>query len=260
VLVLLPGGTFTMGARPPAGDGDRDAPNVDPHCRVRERPPHEVTLAPFFLGKHEITQAQWTRQLGWNPSGGGRGSEQPRELLPADSMGRAEAYSQMRRIGLTLPTEAQWEYGARGGTGTIWWTGNDPLALDRAANLLDWSWLQHSKEPVPDGTVELRLDDGFAGPAPIGSFLPNGFGLHDVIGNLMEHVLDFPAGYDVAPAPGDGMRTGTLDLAKVKERGIRGGSFQTGVAAARSAHRDVLDAYSPALGIGFRAARPLLPD
>ena len=63
VLVLLPGGTFTMGASP-----DEDSINRDPEARADESPVHEVTPSPFFLSKYEMTQGQWLRFTGGNPS------------------------------------------------------------------------------------------------------------------------------------------------------------------------------------------------
>src|SRR5262249_8937168 len=67
VFVLLPGGTFTMGAQ--RGDG----PNHDPQARSDESPVHEVTLLPFFLARHELTRAQWQRLVGSTPFWGKEG-------------------------------------------------------------------------------------------------------------------------------------------------------------------------------------------
>ncbi len=137
VLVLLPGGTFLMGAQ----KEDKNSANYDPGARTDETP-HEVTLAPFFLARHELTRAQWQRLSGtspfwWNEGKSGDDPFAVGPCHPADSIDWINASRWMLRCGLELPTEAQWEYGCRAGTATPWWSGTDSKDMQGCANVHD---------------------------------------------------------------------------------------------------------------------------
>ncbi|MCR9248097.1 MAG: bifunctional serine/threonine-protein kinase/formylglycine-generating enzyme family protein [bacterium] len=249
VFILVPGGTFTMGSRRPGEDGEQ-APNVDPYCvESYESPPHEITIAPFFLGKFEMTQAQWVRITGSNPAGHCAGTQFKKaritDLHPIESISYLDAVRWLGRMGCRLPTEAQWEYAARAGTTTVWWTGNDRRSLIDAANLAD----QH-----PHNSGEARVhwevedwDDGFTHHAPVGSFRPNAFGLHDVCGNVSEWCRDWYGGYGHPAREGDGYRT-RRDMFYVT---ARSGSFSDPAPAQRMARRlrFALDFTYPGLGV-----------
>jgi formylglycine-generating enzyme required for sulfatase activity len=139
VFVLLRGGTFHMGAQ---GE-DPSARNHDPQSTRDEGPVHEVTLAPFFLSKYEMTQAQWTRVAGVNPSY----FQVPNQWVssrvhPVETVSWYDCAEVLDWLGLRLPSEAQWEYGARGATSTIWWTGDLRDSVEGAANLADQTALR----------------------------------------------------------------------------------------------------------------------
>lgn len=228
VLVLLPGGTFAMGAR---ADGDRIAANVDPGAEPDEGPVHDVTLQPFLFAKHELTRYQAARLRGWTqvdaPTEAG---DTPRH--PVLEIDWDDAAALLRPLGMTLPTEAQWEYAARGGTRSTWWTGDVADEFLRAESI---------------GSPRL-----FA----VGSGRPNAFGLHDVQGNVREWCQDPWGPYTAAPRDGDGLRNADKDP---HVRCVRGGSWKFGLPSARSANRSSEFHGLRINYLGVRPARPLAP-
>jgi formylglycine-generating enzyme required for sulfatase activity len=245
VFVLLPGATYTQG-RPFLG------PAFPPHTDDYEGPVREVTLAPFFLSKYEMTQGQWLRVASSNPSqhevGTTFGGITTTALHPAEFISWLEAAEMMERLDLTLPTEAQWEFAVRAGTSTTFWTGDEPSTLVCAANLTPLP-------PDPEGPLAVRLQDAWEIHAPVGSFLPNPFGLHDMLGNVKEWCLDpwFGHYHQLPLRPGDGLVAGPGD----GHFAIRGGSFGGWWPECRSAHRtDGRDAWRQPW-VGVRPARAL---
>jgi formylglycine-generating enzyme required for sulfatase activity len=253
VFVLLPGGTFTMGAQntEPAG------PNYDAHADA-EGSPHRVILAPFFLARHELTQGQWKRLTGEQPSyyaaGSTAGGQKITWAHPVENIDWLECDRWLSRHGMALPTEAQWEYGCRAGTTTPWWSGAVRESLRGVANLADQTakragvnW--RDIEDWPD------LDDGFAAHAPVDALRPNGFGLHHVHGNVWEWCAD---AYGDASAPhrgGDGLRQ--VSAATAASRVDRGGCFNSAARDARAAYRFREAPTSRYYGLGARPARAL---
>ena len=112
-------------------------PNVDLHAESDERPVHEVSVRPFFLSKYEMTQGQWLGITVQNPSRCPPPTEWGQMIRPGDitlahpveHVSWEECSEVLWRLGLVLPTEAQWEYAARAGTETPWWTGADPASF-----------------------------------------------------------------------------------------------------------------------------------
>ena len=152
--------------------------------------------------------------------------------------------------GKELPTEAQWEDGARGGTTTPWWTGLDPKALSNAANLAD----QFLKENgAYSGMSFVPWSDGYGVHSPVGALTPNPFGLHDVLGNVCEWCRDRRGPYSVEPAPGDGYRLGEIECV------TRGANFTDEKLGCRSSRRSFRARSTTDCGIGIRPCRPLVP-
>ncbi len=264
VLVLLPGGELELGAQRQRAE----APNFDPRAepiesstRLSSFPTVHASLEPFFVSKYEMTRSQWMRLTGDDPS-----QEiwtQPRdddqiELHPVDSVDWEDSMRLMTQVGLCLPTEAQWEYAARAGAMTPWWTGPDPCTLQGAANLADSR--AASTEAVNEGELTdwREVDDGFAFSAPIGSFRANPFGLHDTCGNVFEWCRDTGTiSYNRASE----VRIGSFERFVYDEglRARRGGSYATGASACRSAARTFNGPRTSLQDTGLRPARELDP-
>lgn len=247
VLVLLPAGSLHMGCTRPGG------PRPDPQCQANESPGVAVSLDAFFLSKFEITQRQWTRiDEGRNPS----------VYLPGDHMVESEYVSWahpvqlvtwsdgMRvahRVGSTLPTEAQWEYACRAGTTTPWSWGDAAADGGAYGNF-------HGEEANAyiGGAQVFGQRDEHIRLAPVGAYLPNAFGLHDLHGNLWEWCRDTHADDStVAVRAGDGLR----EPVDTELKTLRGGNFQLPVEYARSARRHGEAATNFVIGVRF--ARPL---
>jgi formylglycine-generating enzyme required for sulfatase activity/serine/threonine protein kinase len=232
VLVLLPGGRFWMGAQ----SEDPSERNYDPQAQGDEGPVHPVELTAFFLSKYELTQSQWLRLTGSNPSyyqhPGGFASSL---LHPVEQVSWQDCMTWLPRAGLMLPSEAQWEYGARAGTDTPWWTGPQRESLrerdavnlaDQAAAQAGATWAEIEDWP--------ELHDGYPVHAPVGTYSANAFGLHDVAGNLWEWCLD---GYDEGFYGRSPWVDPVAPWAGAADRVRRGGSFGHAALNARSALR-----------------------
>jgi formylglycine-generating enzyme required for sulfatase activity len=242
VLVLLPGGSFRMGAQLE----DEAKPNYDALSSRGERPVHPVQLQPFFLSKYEMTEAQWGRTTGANPS---YWAEAPRR--PVETVSWSQCTETCRQLGLTLPSEAQWEYGARGDTDAPWWSGKDPSLLAEVANLADRTY--RDSATAPDRLTEDWSDGAFE-PAPVGRFAPNYFGLHDVHGNVWEWCEDAFATYSPTGDP-------EVDPVRIDPDApthvARGGGFDNGAVSARSACRLDIATVFAGYYLGLRPARPI---
>jgi formylglycine-generating enzyme required for sulfatase activity/serine/threonine protein kinase len=253
VLVLIEGGTFQMGAQA----RDAAGANYDPSAQEDEGPVREVRLSPYFLSKYEMTQGQWERLSGRDPSlygphnwdavwlaSGARGSL----LHPVEQVSWLECERWLGRSGLALPSEAQWEHAARAGSHTPWWTGADKESLAGAANLVDsfarghggGAWAGH----------EMWLDDGAGVHAPVGSYAANAFGLADVVGNVFEWCLD---GYGGPYASGGPMLDPVYQPAATDNRVYRGGGFAHAAELARSSTRF---SNAPSLSSAYLGVRP----
>ncbi len=155
-----------------------------------------------------MTQGQWLRPTGHNPSFYRAGRDwygNPATLAsPVEHVSWDECERVLGWHNLALPTEAQWEYAARGGTQTPWWTGTSVAPLAGAGNVADRYARAHGGTIWPG--IEAALDDGHTSHAPVSSFQANPFGLHDTVGNLWEWCFDVDGGYAEAPRVGDNRR------------------------------------------------------
>jgi len=254
VLVLIPGGGVWIG-----GQGkDTEAPNYGPITLSHEGPPRLFELDPFFMSKFEITQAQWLRLEDENPSHWAIGDDPKCGLInglnPVEMVTWTEAGDFLRKLGCTLPTAAQWECAARGGTHTTWWFGTDWRQLEGRTNLIN--------KPRLSGEEAGTLSDRFEEPwdtwtvhAPVGMFPANSYGLHDMLGNVTEWCLDdYKVRYfDLPVREGDGL----VLMDGGGDYSFRGGSFYNQPSACRVTRRAEGRAYDREQTRGFRAARPV---
>ncbi len=200
ILILIPGGTFMQGARPPAEMDEeyldktgKHPPNVDLDVHPEEQPPHQRAVEAFLISRDEMTQAQWLRLTGVNPSvhsvGATVSDRKIEPTNPVENIGRDFAKRALAdAASLRLPSETEWEYAARAGTSTKWLSGWN------AAEMLPYANLREDPNNV---SKEGAWVDGFSRHAPVGSFKPNAFGLRDVVGNVAEWCDG-----DLAPYPG----------------------------------------------------------
>ena len=203
-LVLIPAGTFQMGS--PVSETGRES---------NEGPVHQVTIGQgFYLGKHEVTQAQWRAVMGTNPSYFSNCDTCPVEWVSwNDVQGFIEELNTQEGVNTyRLPTEAEWEYAARAGTTTVYSFGNAENRLGQ------YAWYK---------------DNSGSRTRPVGGKRPNAFGLYDMHGNVFEWVQDcWNAGYTGAPTDGSAWVTGDCT-----QRVLRGGSWDNGPWILRSANR-----------------------
>jgi formylglycine-generating enzyme required for sulfatase activity len=236
VFVLLPGGSFRLG-QPTGNEGDEPA---DPAAL-------SVELAPFFVSKYEMTQGQWLRFSGKNPSlyqTFGDDTLDPGTLHPVEQVSWLDCREVLARLALDLPSEAQWEYAARAATQGPWWTGTERESLRGRANIADQSAgaLGAQWPAIADWP---DLDDGYGVHAPVNAFGPNPFGLYHVVGNVWEWCRE-----PYAPGYGD-------QLTELYT--TRGGSFQSTAALARGSHRNATSPDLRHFGLGVRPVRALDP-
>lgn len=203
----------------------------------------DVTVGPFLLSKYEVTQGQWLQATGENPSYyDASGEERYRAkwnrngnmhsyLLPVSDVSWERCADVLNRLDLRLPSEAEWEYAARAGSTTVWWTGNEKESLRGAANIQDRFYELHSGLHLQH-PHENWLDDGHVVGAPVGTYRANPFGLHDTCGNMAEWCQDTHYSYEVAPSDGSAYETSGAEF-----RVLRGGTWVYFASRCRSSHR-----------------------
>jgi formylglycine-generating enzyme required for sulfatase activity len=235
-MVLIPPGTFNMGCSPSNQWGCNN-PN--------ESPVHTVTLTnAFYMGRYEVTQAQWTGVMGLNPSffqesnGYTNSANRPVDQVPWTAIEWFAAITQLR-----LPTEAEWEYAYRAGTNTAFhgWPAqtagtNDDTQVGNIAWFADNS-----------GTPGTPL----WATRPVGLKAGNALGLHDMSGNVYEWVSDWysPNYYATSPQVNP---TGPLTGL---DRVIRGGGLNETTNGLRSSARGGYRPADTTAVFGFRVAR-----
>ncbi len=221
--------------RIPAGEFMMGSPPQEEERKGNEGPQHQVRISkPFHLGIYEVTQSQYKRVMGTNPSFF-NGPQQPVESVSWDDAvtycKRLSELPEEKVAGRTyrLPTEAEWEFACRAGGNTRYSHGDDPAVLGK------YGWYR---------------DNSSATTHPVGAKLPNAWGLYDMAGNVWEWCADWYDGDYYANSPADNP-TGPV---KSSNRVYRGGSWGCPASICRSARRiwdQPLDRWHD---LGFRVA------
>jgi formylglycine-generating enzyme required for sulfatase activity len=234
-MVAIPSGRFIMGS-----------PGSEHQRFDDEGPQHEVTVAPFFIGKYEVTQAQWRlvaglpqvlRELDAAPAhfkGDG---------LPVEQVSWLDAEEFCLRLSVAtgrmyqLPSEAQWEYACRAGTTTPFYFGE--TITGKIANYSSSTAYREEKTEKSRGKT-----------IAVGRFPPNQFGLYDMHGNVLEWCMDdWHDNYDGAPNDGSAW----LESAETASRKVlRGGSWSLDPGGCRSAIRNYSSRDDRVSDLGFR--------
>ena len=223
-MLLIPGGIFTMGCSASNGHD----------CNFSESPNHQVTLSKaFYLGKTEVTQAQWKAKMGNNPSNYQGYSDSP--SCPVEKVSWNDITGFNTATGLRLPSEAEWEYAYRGGTTTAF----------------------HSMPGSPNGTNDDTLLGNIAcyssnsgsTPHAVAGKAANAFGIYDMSGNVWEWCNDWYGAYSASNA------TDPAGPSSGSNRVLRGGGFQSTPSSNRSSARVYYPPGSGATTFGFRVAR-----
>ena len=244
-LVAIPGGRFLMGTEDQEIEQLVQKFNWDGFRR--EKPQHEVTVEPFFMGKYPITQSQWKTVASWpqvkrdleaNPSQFKDGNRPVENVSWDDAVEFCQRLSKQTGKEYKLPSEAEWEYACRAGTTTPFYFGQ--TITDKLANYhADQTYASESQG-------EHRAETTSVGR---GSFPPNAFGLYDMHGNVDEWCEDdFHANYGEAPIDGRTWLSGGTNNTAV----IRGGSWGDDPCLCRSAYRDYFGRVNRFDHIGFR--------
>ena len=257
-MVVVPAGSFTMGS-PPSEEGRQD----------NEGPQHRVRISePFAVGRYEVTRGEYGRFVSatghssgdscrtldgnkWKSRSGYRWrnpgySQTDRDPVACMSWNDAKRYaewlSRKTGKGYRLLSESEWEYAARAGTTGPFHTGGT-ISTDQAN--------YYGRVVYGSG----RKGVWWKKTLPVGSFAPNGFGLHDMHGNVWEWVEDcWNGSYAGAPADGSAWKSGNCG-----RRVLRGGSWFSLPWNLRSAFRHWFEAGIRNLDLGFRVARTLAP-
>jgi formylglycine-generating enzyme required for sulfatase activity len=274
LFVTIPAGSFTMGRT--SGDTDSNAPPVT------------VTVSQFYMGKNEVTKAEWDVVRTWAISNGytdlgagaGKASNHPVQTVSwwdvikwcnarSQKEGLTPCYTVSGSVmktgttapemnwtanGYRLPTEAEWEKAARGGvSGKRFPWGTDTISHSQA----NYRASTHSYDTSgTTGYHPTYATGSMPYTSPVGSFVANGYGLHDMAGNVWEWCWDWYGASTYVNGATDprGAASGT-------NRVFRGGSWWNNAYNCRASYRIILD-YAPSGtygNIGFRVARSSVP-
>jgi formylglycine-generating enzyme required for sulfatase activity len=219
-----------------------------------QRENNTITISSFYMGKYEVTQKEWRAVMGNNPSSF-KGDNLPVEnvtwydaveycnrlsqregLTPAYTVNGTSVTWNRSANGYRLPTEAEWEYAARGGNGS---PGNYIYAGSNNIDEVAWHYGNNGAR----GTATY-------GTKAVGTKKPNGLGLYDMSGNVFEWCWDWYGTY------ASGAQTDPIGASSGSDRVVRGGSWVNSAEYARSAGRSHYNPNNRDVSLGFRLVRP----
>jgi len=273
-LKLIPAGEFMMGSTKSPQEVVRmfDLPEAGAKffatTLASEHSQHKVRITkPFYLGVHEVTQAEYEKVTGKNPSSFAKGGKEADRVSgkdtsnhPAEFVNWDEAVEFCKRLSVKegktyrLPTDAEWEYACRAGTTTVYSFG------DGSSQLGEYAWFgNNSGDQLLDADAifkpgsdnyRKRLDANNCKPHPVGRKKPNAWGLFDMHGNVWEWCADWYDKDYYADSPTDdppGPETGSY-------RVFRGGGWALVAGTCRAAVRHGLAPHIRVGVLGFRVA------
>ena len=215
-MVKVDGGIFTMGATKEQGSEAYDL----------EKPAHQVTLSDYYIGKYEVTQVEWEAVMGTNPVKYDKGDNRPVQNVSwEDCREFIRKLNNLTGLQFSLPTEAQWEYAARGGRNSrgYKYSGSNDI-----------------------GSVAWYTDNSGGETHPVGMKQANELGLYDMSGNVYEWCSDWYGSYS------SNSQTNPTGAASGSYRVSRGGSYYFGAGYCRVSDRNVI---TPGYRINFLGLR-----
>ena len=277
-MLTIDGGSFNMGCS-----------TNDAGCSANESPNHNVKIASFRLAKYELTRDRfalfvnatgyktdaeknsnqqqgcyginvsessewgWVDGLNWRNANLYGEAQTGRHPVVCVSDNDVQAYvkwlNAQTGMAFRLPSEAEWEYAARAGSGSALFFGNDINKACTVANVADETPLKNTNV----WTNKVSCKDQFSFTAPVGQFQSNKYGLYDMIGNVMELTDDcYNSSFNNAPSNAKPWRSGNCNV-----RVIRGGAFNYAAEYLRSSKRNTVEKSGRKIDIGFRLAHSI---
>ncbi|HZK08740.1 MAG TPA: SUMF1/EgtB/PvdO family nonheme iron enzyme [Bacteroidales bacterium] len=227
-MIFVKGGTFTMGCTSEQSD-----------CSGNEKPTHQVTLSDFQIGKYQVTQKQWREVMGASTLRSNPSYYKGCDDCPVENVSWKDAteyckWLRSRKTGklYRLPTEAEWEYAARGGASTSSATGATKYAGSNNINEVAW-----------------YSGNSYSKTHPVGQKKPNKLGIYDMSGNVWEWCSDLYGNYS------SGSQTNPNGASTSTYRVLRGGSWYDSYGFCRVALRNLDNPVSRSSNFGFRLAQ-----
>jgi len=275
-MALIPAGSFSMGNQMASNEGSSD-----------ELPVHTVYVSAFYMDRYEVTKALWDEVRAWGltngytdlPVGGGKAANHPAYYVTwyeavkwCNARSKKENLTECYTVGgavmktgtstpdcnfsangYRLPTEAEWEKAARGGSSGKRFPWGDTITHSQA-NYYSYSSYSYDVSPTR-GYHPTYATGSTPYSSPVGSFAPNGYGLYDMAGNMWEWCWDWYSSSYYASSPSSDPRGASSGSYRV----YRGGSWISGADGTRTADRGFNYPGNVNYGVGFRCARSSVP-